>query len=512
MSVAATEALLDELDREGVELWIEADQLRYRAPAGVLTAARKSAVSASKETLLEILRVRAAAAEPSPCVPGAECVWAPTEMQVGLLQRVLTAPLLAPMQLREPLVPAAFDTALEALLQRHAILRSRYIRGQSGAVWAVTDPHVAVPVVTQDYRALPPAEREMAARRANRDIASQPFDIERGPLLRVAVHRLDDAVTWVVFIVHHALFDAASQRILLTDFMALYAAAARSEQANLTPLPIQYSDFACEQRAMLDGVRGRETRQYWRDKLAGAREIFWLPYDRDVPVAESGTLAEAHVETDAAVVARLRQLAPQYECSLSVVVTAAFYALLVRWTARGDVASWVCRVGRDRPELQRLVGCFASFWPLRVDLSGDPSFVELLQRVNAAYVEGLRHAHVTVARLKPELDRVREGRYFPGIFFNFVPAELVPRTVGPQRSPSNDAGAQEVNGGFQLALKATATETDNGLHWVFQHANAHFEHATVGHACECLRQALTAIAQDPGARLTSFMPPVARER
>jgi len=483
MTASACAALLDDLSRDGVHLWIEAGQLRYRAPRGVLTDARKASLSALKQEVIACLQARGDEALALPEVPGAEAVWLPADTQLYMAINPDTGNIDCSQGWPGLFDPAALDVAVEALLRRHSNLRTRYIKDDRYQLIAVTDrlAHTSIPLI--DLRHLPARARETEALAAHASLVWQPFDLQSGPLFRFAVLRLTDDATVIVFSVHHSICDGISQRTLCTELTALYRAAVTAKPVQLEALPMEYRDFARHQREWLESAEAQPHVDFWRNVLGESHSLFWLPADRRSPVGDTRGLPDVCGEISGDVLTAVRDLAKREQCTTFAVATAAFMTVLAQWSGREDVATWICHVGRSHAGLYGLVGCFASFWLLRIDLPEDVTFVETLRRVQKAYLEALPHMEVTVRKIVPDIERT--GPILPAIAFNYIPLIGPSGATEGSRKPAPAEVQPAVRPlgrfteGSPLALVVTAAETEDTLKWTIRHSSYLFEEATI---------------------------------
>jgi hypothetical protein len=368
----------------------------------------------------------------------------------------------------------------------------------AGKVWAVTEHRSPVQFTVVDLRGMNEAKRRLEATRTSDALFAQRFNLEAGPLLRAAVIMMAEDDTWLVFALHHSIFDAVSRAIFIEELTLFYRARLSGEPVELPRLTCEYRDFVRAQRMQSGGASGARSLEYWRCRLAGATTIFRLPYDRKSPVGDTSSLPLVCGRVEPEVLAALRDLARECQSTLSAVVRAVLSMVLMRWTRSVDVSLWVCDSGRWRPELEGVVGCFPCFWPLRVDLSGDPSFTEALRRVHASYTESLPHAYVSPTMLKPELDRIRGGQYYPGLLFNYLPSDIKgwPGEVQQRSVTDGLRMTGRFAAGSMSAMMLSVLESAYGIEWFFEHSSHLFEEATVERVSAAFSQALQAFAGD----------------
>jgi non-ribosomal peptide synthetase component F len=235
----------------------------------------------------------------------------------------------------------------------------------------------ALPVT--DLSHLPEDARIAEAERLAETAASHPFDLARGPLFRAALVRLAEHDHLLFLNLHHAVGDGWSVGVLLDEISVLYAAFARGEESPLPAPLLQYADFAAWQRAWLTGAVMERQVAYWREKLTGAPALLELPSDRPRPPVETHRGAGEWLLIPPDVAAGVQALARREGATLFMVLLAALDVVLGRLAGQDDVVVGTPIAGRTRAETDRMVGLFLNSLALRTDLSGDPTFRELLR-------------------------------------------------------------------------------------------------------------------------------------
>ncbi len=262
------------------------------------------------------------------------------------------------------------------------------------------------------------AERE--ARRLVEAEAATPFDLERGPLLRARLVRLPGAQQLLLINMHHIISDGWSIRLLLSELTRLYAAASGSAPP-LPPLPVQYADYAAWQRRWLAGEVFASQLDYWRRELAGELPVLELPIDYPRPAVQTFRGGAQRLPVPAPLTAALRALSRREGASLFMTLLAGFAVLLHRFGGQEDILTGIPIAGRQHREIEPLIGFFLNSLVLRSDLSGRPSFRELLRRVRRAALDAFAHQDLPFERLlqdlRPERDLSRTPLF--QVYFNF---------------------------------------------------------------------------------------------
>ncbi|MFL6235266.1 MAG: amino acid adenylation domain-containing protein, partial [Thermoanaerobaculia bacterium] len=307
------------------------------------------------------------------------------------------------LRLRGPLRPGVLARALGEIVRRHEVLRTVFREAAGGAPVQIVLPPAPVPLPVVDLGASPrEAERLLAAE------AARPFDLAAGPLLRTLLLRLGGDDHLLAVVMHHAVSDAWSLRVLLRELAALYRAFAAGEPSPLPELPLQYADYARWQREQLAGERLESELGHWRRVLAGAPEALDLPADRALPAEPTFAAGRRPAVLEPALAAELRALARRQGWTPFMVLVAAFDALLARLTGERDLVVGVPIANRNRLETEGLIGFFTNTLALRLDLAGDPSFRGLVRRARAVTLEAYAHQELPFERLVEDLAPQRE--------------------------------------------------------------------------------------------------------
>ncbi len=409
--------------------------------------------------------------------------------------------LAAALRLRGELDAAVLGAALRELALRHEPLRTVFAGSGDHAVQVVRSG-AAPGLPLEDLGALPEEARERELRRRLRAHAAEPFDLERGPLFRPVLLRLHATEHVLLLRMHHAVVDGWSLDVLHRDLTALYGALARGELPALPDLPVRYADYAAWQREQLPGERLQAQLAYWRERLDGAPPVLELPADRPRPAAPGHRGAVHPLELDAGAVERLRSLGRAEGATLFMVLLAGWDALLARYADTDDVVVGTPVAGRTRAELEGLVGLFVNTLALRADLSGNPSFRELLWRVRGGTLRDLANQELPFERVVEALGPGRSRSHNPLFQVMFVlrgaPGEVP--AFGPLRARPETLRADVAK--FDLTL--SLGEADGGLRGFVEYGTELFDRATVARMAGHFRLLLDAALRDPGLPLRSL--------
>ncbi|HWK90397.1 MAG TPA: amino acid adenylation domain-containing protein, partial [Longimicrobium sp.] len=306
----------------------------------------------------------------------------------------------------------ALRRALDEVARRHESLRTFFPEVDGLPVQRIAPP-ASVPFPLHDLSGLGDDLREDEAGRVAAAHADDPFDLARGPLFRAALVRLAADHHLLLVNLHHVISDGWSTGVLWTELSALYGAFAAGRPSPLPEPALQYADFAAWQRAWLSGEAVERQLTYWRGALAGAPPLLELPTDRPRPPVQRHRGAAVGVVLDADAAAPLHALARREGATLFMVLLAALDVVLARWSGQDDVVVGTPIAGRTRAETEGMIGLFLNSLALRTDLSGDPSFREVLRRVRQATLDAYAHQDLPFERILEEIQPERSLSHTP---------------------------------------------------------------------------------------------------
>ncbi|WP_304951795.1 condensation domain-containing protein, partial [Xanthomonas sp. LMG 8992] len=316
------------------------------------------------------------------------------------------------LRLRGDLDPLALRRALDALLQRHAALRTVFATSADGQPLAHLLPAgQAFPLVEHDL-GIQPDQAAAIARLAHDEVLA-PFDLARGPLIRGRLLRLGQADHVLLITQHHIVSDGWSLGILINDLGALYRAMLAGQPDPLPPLAVQYPDYAAWQRHWFTAERLGKQLDYWSRCLADAPVLLTLPTDRPRPATPSHAGASVPIALDATLTRALKRLGQQHHTTLFMTLAAAWAAVLARLAGQHEVVIGTPSANRSRQEIEPLVGFFVNTLPLRIDLSGEPTVSGLLERVRAAALGAQDHQDVPFEQIVERINPPRQLEHAP---------------------------------------------------------------------------------------------------
>jgi len=405
------------------------------------------------------------------------------------------------LRLKGPLDAIALARCIHEIMRRHESLRTTF-RSVEGEPIQVIAPHVPADLPLVDLRGLPEDAREVEARRLAREEAARPFNLAEGPLVRASLLRLGDADHLLLFTMHHIVSDGWSFGVLVRELTAIYEAYISDRPSPLPELPIQYADYALWQREWLRGEALEAQLSYWRLRLEGAPPSLDLPTDFPRPDIQSTAGAAQSITLAAKLVASLKALGRREDATLYMVLLAGFKLLLLHYTNQTDIVVGMPIAGRRETQIEDLIGFFVNTLVLRTDLSGDPTFKELLGRVREVCVGAYAHQDAPFERLVEELQPERSLSRTP-LFQVMFALQNAPQ--GELRLPGltlEPMAAESETTKFDLSFHAT--ESDGQLHCILYYKTALFEPATAARMLAHFEALLRAAAANPEARAASL--------
>jgi amino acid adenylation domain-containing protein len=414
-----------------------------------------------------------------------------------------------------PLDIAALERSLGEIVCRHEIFRTTFPAVEGRPVQRIHDPGpVDLPVL--DVQAAPESEREAEARRLIGRELQRPFDLTRLPLVRWTLIRLAPREHVLVHVEHHLVHDGWSFNVFLRELRELYGAFSVGKPSPLRELPIQFADFAVWQRRWMqeEGVAEAQL-AYWKEKLAGSPPVLELPTDRPRPAVQTFRGAAPRVELPLDLCEALRAVSRRDGVTLFMTMLAAFLTLLYRYTEQEDICVGTGIANRRWRETEELIGMIINTVTLRTDLSGDPTFRELLGRVREVTLEAYAHQDLPFGKVVEALRPERSLSYSPlhQVLFSFHDAPMPDLNF-----PGMDTSLREVlsNGSAKFDLNVIAiprseqrvgpsrTAGADGITLIWEYSTDLFDDTTMDRMVGHYRTLLESIVADPDRRLSGL--------
>ncbi|OPE25341.1 Dimodular nonribosomal peptide synthase [Pseudomonas aeruginosa] len=401
------------------------------------------------------------------------------------------------LRLRGRLDLDALQRSFDSLVARHETLRTRFRLDGDEARQEIA-ASMALPL---DIVALGPLEEGALARQVETTIA-RPFDLERGPLLRVSLLRLAEDDHVLVLVQHHIVSDGWSMQVMVEELVQLYAAYSRGLELALPALPIQYADYALWQRSWMEAGEKERQLAYWTGLLGGEQPVLELPFDRPRPVRQSHRGAQFILELDIDLSQALRRVAQQEGATAFALLLASFQALLYRYSGQADIRVGVPIANRNRVEIERLIGFFVNTQVLKADLDGRMGFDELLAQARQRALEAQAHQDLPFEQLVEALQPERSLSHNPlfQVLFNYQ-SEARGNGQAFRFDELQMESVQFDSRTAQFDLTLDLTDEEQRFCAVFDYATDLFDASTVERLAGHWRNLLRGIVANPRQRL-----------
>ncbi|HCF7579373.1 TPA: pyoverdine non-ribosomal peptide synthetase PvdD, partial [Pseudomonas aeruginosa] len=398
------------------------------------------------------------------------------------------------LRLRGRLDVDALQRSFDSLVVRHETLRTRF-RLEGGRSYQQVQPAVSVSIEREQFGEEGLIERIQA-------IVVQPFDLERGPLLRVNLLQLAEDDHVLVLVQHHIVSDGWSMQVMVEELVQLYAAYSRGLEVALPALPIQYADYALWQRSWMEAGEKERQLAYWTGLLGGEQPVLELPFDRPRPARQSHRGAQLGFELSRELVEAVRALAQREGASSFMLLLASFQALLYRYSGQADIRVGVPIANRNRVETERLIGFFVNTQVLKADLDGRMGFDELLAQARQRALEAQAHQDLPFEQLVEALQPERNASHNPlfQVLFNHQ-SEIRSVTPEVQLEDLRLEGLAWDGQTAQFDLTLDIQEDENGIWASFDYATDLFDASTVERLAGHWRNLLRGIVANPRQRL-----------
>lgn len=411
-----------------------------------------------------------------------------------------------PLRLRGRLNRHALQKAIDAIVERHESLRTRF-EEVDGEPVQVIEPKLKIEIPLEDLSGLDSPYRQELAAKAIRQEWEQPFDLQLGPVLRMKLLKLADDDHILLRTMHHIVSDAWSQGIFNREFMLLYEAFCQNLENPLRPLPLQYADFTLWQ---LQCLEDQQSMQYWKAQLSGIPEWLELPADRprpEIPALHSGV---CNPSLTAEHTLRLKRLSQKNQATLYMTLLAAFAVLLARYSGQDDIVVGTPIANRQDPQLEELIGIFANSLVMRLRVAPQMTFNGFLKEVRNTALEAYEHQDVPFERLVEELSPRRALNIAP-IFQVFFALQNAPMSAQQLKGLHVEAiGGDELL--IRYDLEITAWERDGQVRFLWLYNRDLFEQWRMEQMAEHYMRVLEWVIRGGGQPLRSLEMLSAAER
>ncbi|WDD36956.1 amino acid adenylation domain-containing protein (plasmid) [Nostoc sp. UHCC 0926] len=490
-----------------IKLWVDNERLRCSAPKNALTLDIRTELAERKEEILVFIRnnnvapnlttqlIRPVQREGNlPLSFAQQRLWFIDQLEpANSLYNLPTA-----LYLKGSLNVTALSQTLNEIVQRHEALRTSFATVEEQAV-QVMSPTLTLPLPIVNLQDLPESRREVEVLRLVIGEAQRPFNLAYSPLLRATLLHLSEVEYVIMFTMHHIVSDGWSMGILIQEVGVLYEAFCKGQLSPLPELPIQYADFAVWQRQWLQGQVLEAQLVYWQKQLGSSLSVLQLPTDRPRPKIQTFRGATKSFSLSTNLTEALKALSRNEDVTLFMTLLAAFKTLLHRYTGQDDILVGSPIANRNRNEIETLIGFFVNTLVLRTDLSGNPSFCELLRRVRECTLSAYAHQDLPFEYLIEDLQPERNLSYNPLFQVMFIlqnasteELKLPGLTLSPLKIETKTAK-------FDLSL--SMEDTESGLTGVFEYSIDLFDSVTISRMVDHFITLLSSIVANPDHRL-----------
>ncbi len=394
------------------------------------------------------------------------------------------------------------EQSLGEMRRRHEILRTTFPLVDGKSTQAIDlDLTFTLPIV--DLQELPAADRDREARRQFTALAEQPFDLAQAPLLRVKLLRLAPSVHRTIVVMHHIICDGLSIEIFFQELAIIYTAFANHQPSPLVDRTIQYADFAVWQHQRLEGEILAFQVNYWQQQLGGILPILQLPIDRPRPAIQTTNGVFRRLELTQNLSTDLQALSQREGVTLFMTCLAAFLTLLHRYSGQEDIIVGTPIAGRNRTEIEGSIGCFINTLVLRTNLEHNPSFQELLRRVQQVALGAYAHQDLPFEKLLEALNPARDLSSSPLFQVMFIFENTSNQTW---ELPGVKVTPLEVHrkGISNFDLTLSLTETATGIQGGIEYNTDLFEPDTIERMVGHFHTLLTGIVANPAQRIANL--------
>ncbi|MHC5853144.1 amino acid adenylation domain-containing protein [Nostoc sp.] len=307
---------------------------------------------------------------------------------------------------------SALEQAITEIVQRHEVLRTSFCVVDESPI-QVIHAHPQLTMQVRDWRQLTEENQLSKATQLATEELQQPFDLSNPPLLRVKLLQLSDQSYLLLLVIHHIVCDGWSMDIFRRELFSLYTAFCARKPSPLTELLLQYADFAHWQRQWLQGKVLETQLNYWQKQLAAVPPLLELPTDKTRPSVQSFRGRSEFLELNQDLTQKLKRLSQESGTTLFMTMLTAFTLLLSRYSGQEDIIVGSAIANRNRRETETLIGFFVNTLALRTNLQGNPTFLELLERVKQVTLDAYDHQDLPFEKLVDELGLERSLSHHP---------------------------------------------------------------------------------------------------
>ncbi|NEO23277.1 MULTISPECIES: non-ribosomal peptide synthetase [unclassified Moorena] len=395
----------------------------------------------------------------------------------------------------------ALERAINEIVGRHEVFRTSFIAVDGQPIQAIASS-LTVKLLIIELSHLPSNEREIEVERIAVEETQQRFDLSKLPLIQAKLLRLSEEENILLLTIHHIIFDGWSAGVLLKELAVNYEAFATGKSSPLPPLPIQYADFAIWQRQRLQGEKLESQLAYWKKQLGGSLPVLELPTDRPRRPVQTFQGAKQNLLLPQNLSNSLKELSLRAGVTLFMTLLAAFQILLYRYTGEEDIIVGTPIAGRDRIEIEQLIGVFINTLVLRTQLNGNFTFSELLAQVREVALGAYAHQDIPFEKLVEELQPERDLSHTPIFQVLFQLRNLPSEVVEVQGLKFQDF--QFDRGITQFDLTLDIVDRTEGLCCVFEYNRDLFDGSTIERMAGHFQTLLSGIVANQEQRISQL--------
>lgn len=503
-----------------VKVYLEGDRLRVNGPKGAITPDIKAELAERKPEIIEFIKssnnlvtddnrqsIKQISREKEIPLSSAQLrLWFLEQLEPGSSSAYNISRTLG---IRGKLNRKALEQSIGEIVRRHECLRTNFATS-NGQPHQGIKAHENFSLAIEELEEVPISERRGKALELATAMARRKFDLTGEPLYQFKLFCLDPSEHLLQVVMHHMVSDGWSIRLFQRELTALYEACCQGIASPLAPLPIQYADYAYWQQEWLKGEQYQEQLAYWKRVLGGSLPVLELPTDYPRPRVQTYRGAREELQLEWELSDKLKQLSQKEGVTLAMTMLAAFKTLLYRHSLQEDIIVGTPLAGRNQVEVEGLIGFFISTLVLRADLSGNPSFSQLLKRIRSCTLEAYAHQEMPFEKLVEELQPERDMSRSPifQVWFNMQnlgedKLELSGLTV-------ESLSREEVQSKFDLTLYVK--ELKEGIKCEFVYNADLFARERIAQMAEQLQYLLMQVADNPEAKIAhlSLVTPAAQ--
>jgi amino acid adenylation domain-containing protein len=427
---------VNHLHNLGIELHFENDRIKCNAPKGCLTPELSGEIKRRKPELLEFFKEASVLSSVSdipispvsrdhnlPLSVAQHSLWFTEQLMPG--SPIYNLPCV--FRLTGPLDCDVLERSLSEIITRHEVLRATFAVENGEPVQIVAPPY-RLKLAVVDMSDQEPISDETFFPMLRQD-TKVPFDLSKGPLVRIKLIRLRPTEHVLFWMTHHMMWDGWSFDILLNELTALYTAFSKGQTSPLPDMTIQYADYAVWQKEWLTGNNLEKQFEYWHKQLGGERKALQLPLDKPRPAQASRRGGRVRFELSNTLVASLKTLGNEEDATLFMVLLAAFEVILCRYSGQEDFNIGCPMWGRTRPETEKLLGFFTNNVVLRINLEGSPSFRDVIRRVRKTSLDAYTNHVIPFERIVEQWPDANKTSFFQ-VLFSYQDARTRPLQMG----------------------------------------------------------------------------------